>query len=326
MPTFSFFIVAGTILSAATYVAKKQDELFKAYRDTQTKRDKKRLSNLLEQFSFLAAFGGALESFGSFSDTFFGRKLLSWRSLRRSALVSLCCFAFFCSASLYINAARGSLHLSVFRPALVATFLMLLVACVAIDYVSVCATRWLIRLANERTGVFKSLIFVVDFLLSALIFTFLFTPAKLIISGVASSELAVWMREPLTFIWSEIQPWWHLAELPMLLRVTHDVHFSLGPDGKTVPMEPIQTVVSYIYPESAAFLSSMLTSMWLWLYLSAWLATAFTARLDIVKRFAVRHATVKADPIAVLNFWLQLIVFAIAIVLVAALAFVEYVI
>lgn len=110
----------------------------------------------------------------------------------------------------------------------------------------------------------------------------------------------------------------------MLLRVTHDVHFVLGPSGKAVPAEPIQTIVSYIYPESAAFFSSMLTSIWLWMYLSAWLATILTARLDIVKRFAVRHATVKADPIAVLNFWLQLFIVAIALVLIAILAVVEF--
>lgn len=326
MPNFSFLLAAGAILSAANYVAKKQDELFKAYRDTQTKRDKRRLSKVLEQFSFLKAFDGVLESFGSFSDTFFGRRLLSWRALGRSAVVSLCCFAFLCSVSLYINLVRGRLRLGIFQPTVISTFLMLLVACIVIDYISVCATRWLIRISKERSGHFKILVFVADFLLSAVIFTLLFTPSKIIISGVASSELATWMRKPIEFIWSETQPWWHLTELPMLLRVTHDVHFTLGADGKPVPTEPIQTVVSYIYPESAAFFSSMLTSMWLWMYLSAWLVSGLTARLDVVKRFAVRHAAVKADPIAVLNFWLQMIVFAVALVIVAALAVFEYVI
>jgi hypothetical protein len=57
----------------------------------------------------------------------------------------------------------------------------------------------------------------------------------------------------------------------MLLRVTHDVNFVIGPPcGKAVPAEPIQTIVSYIYPESAAFFNSMLTLTWLWMYLTAW--------------------------------------------------------
>jgi hypothetical protein len=50
----------------------------------------------------------------------------------------------------------------------------------------------------------------------------------------------------------------------------------------------------------------------------------FTAKLDIVKPFAVRHATVKADPIAVLNFWLQRFIVAIALILIAILAVVEF--
>lgn len=91
-----------------------------------------------------------------------------------------------------------------------------------------------------------------------------------------------------------------------------------------ISIDKIDIAISYMYPVSAAFFSGMLTSIWLWFYLLARMATCVTAKLDIAKKFAVKHADVKRDPLATLNFFIRMGIYGIAATLLLVLAVFEF--
>lgn len=121
----TFLACAGTICGAAAIAAKWQDELLKAYRDTQTKQDKKRLSKTIQDFSISKAFSEALDSFGAYSNVFFGKRLFSLRSLMRSASTSAFFLIFLLSISVYVNLHHGHLQRGIITGPVIHAFSLL---------------------------------------------------------------------------------------------------------------------------------------------------------------------------------------------------------
>ncbi|WP_124483336.1 hypothetical protein [Burkholderia cenocepacia] len=320
----SFFVCISAVCGAAAVAVKWQDDLLKAYREIQTRRDKKRLVQIIQRFSFSDTFNHAFDTFGAYSNTFFGSSIFSWRAFIRSATISIVLLALLVSISIYFGLRNGSLTRAIVTGPVVHSFMALVVVSVLIDYVSVSATRGLISIAREKSSGFKLFILFADFLLSAIIFFSIFVPVRLAMVGVPESELISWLRQPINFVVTEIKPWVHLTQIKIFLSVVRDVRFSIGPNGVPVPIDPIDTVVSYAYPESAAFFSSMLTSVWLWLYLLAWLATCAATKLDVVKKFAVKHVDVRRAPLAALSFFIRIGILGVAVVLVIFLSIFEF--
>jgi hypothetical protein len=252
------------------------------------------------------------------ADRFFGKKLFSWRAFARSVVLSLT-WAVAVSAVfvlIYPNY-RSWLTMPLAAHTIAASALGMLVVVAIADFLSVCASRWIVRLAFRHQGA-KVVVFALlgDVVASVLIFYLAFESAKTLITA---AEFA----EPL----EAVSLWLKPNQLPILLLTMNELTGNMLrplPDGSIEIVGGLKVEVVYAFPESVFFWSSLLTSIWLWLYFCSYWTLVLALRLDRLRALALRLFEFEAKPFHAFGLVTVVVCFVIgtlSIALYAVLAF-----
>ncbi|WP_028102854.1 hypothetical protein [Pseudoduganella violaceinigra] len=235
---------------------------------------KQEMIKFAKKRSLLPASRSAFKFFLYVSDRFFGPKILSWKAVRRSvalsgvwiALVLAFCALMFPSYTSWLeNAASRHLILKSAGP--------LIAVSLAIDFLSTSLTRKIIHLSVGKRSLSPFGAVIIDLFLSILLFYLLFTAAKGVVvpgfSALGPAEaLDIWLNPA-------VLP----TQLQLLGDLTSDMLVPSGRGGFDIK-GGLLTELVYAFPESILFLSSLLTSVWLWLYLIGYLVLYMAVRLD----------------------------------------------
>jgi hypothetical protein len=267
---------------------------------------------IVERGTIVPALRAAFKFFALSADQFFGPKLLSFRSVTMSTLLSTfwigvvlaTCLAVFPNYSSWLSS-KASLNLIARSAAL------LFVTTIVADFISVCATRFIVRvvLGKGRSWLLPALI--VDLVVSAGIFYVLFSSAKFLL----------FPSLPFPGIFTSFETWLNPAGLPIQMQFLQDLTSDmLVPDGSgafKISGNLLAEVV-YAFPESVTFFSSLLTSLWLWLYVVTYLLLVAAVRLErrwsAAKRLLnLEHSPMYSLSLAVLTTYISLSALVLAI-------------
>lgn len=223
-------------------------------------------------------------------DRFFGKSLFSWRALSRSVLLSLAWVVLILGVCVAIFPNyRSWLAGSPMLPIVLKSAAWLLLASMLIDYLSICVTRALIRWSLTRGKVVVLGVAVADIVISATLFYLLFTVAKYWATPGRSFATPV---ESLS-LWSD------LSGLPLQLQTLNNLTSDMVrrlPDGSIAFIGGLDTEIVYAFPEGILFFSSLLTSVWMWLYVTAYWTVVSTVRIDRVKSAVLPHLNTEREP------------------------------
>jgi hypothetical protein len=178
-------------------------------------------------------------SFAEVFDTVFGPTLLSWKCFWRSAIASLI-------AWIAVAILNGGFTAALARQYPVEVFAFGLSCAVLVDFLSLCESRWMIRILARRSGGLRSAnILLLDYVLSAAIFVLGFNFMYLGLSHHAPYNVTKWPSE----LWRVL---------------TWNREFGAFLPGAQ---------------------STFLTSIWLWLYALSGLLIRLGGRVGIVAVF-----------------------------------------
>ncbi|THF63289.1 hypothetical protein [Pseudothauera rhizosphaerae] len=273
---------------------------------------RQRLRELLLERKLLPAMRGAFVYFLRASDRYFGPKLFSWKALLRSIALSIFWIAGVLAACIAVYPNYSSwLGGNISRKLILQSAGVLLAASLVADYVSVCVTRAIARAVMAKGRLWLMSAVAVDLVASVLVFYFLFTSAKLVVHP-ANGALG---------LLDSLRVWFNPAGLPIgiefLRPLSADMLVARG-DGNFDIKGGLLTEIVYAFPESVLFLSSLLTSVWLWLYVLGYLILFAAVRLDRIGVSARRFLKTTEDPI---NSLALAIVIASAVLFTIILAF-----
>lgn len=101
-----------------------------------------------------------------------------------------------------------------------------------------------------------------------------------------------------------IENWLTPSNLTTTLEVLKDFDISKGHitnDGTISFNEPLETAVTYAFPEGVFFTTSLLTSLWLWIYIAAYWLAYIALRLDSAKNIILNHMNIEEKPLSALT-------------------------
>jgi uncharacterized membrane protein len=257
---------------------------------------KRQLSQLTHERRLLPVIRAAFVFFLYASDKYFGPRLISWQALRRSAALSIVwiIFVLVMCVALYPNYTSW-LGNKMSRQLILQSAGILLLVSLLIDYISVCVTRAIVQTAARKGR--SALIFAViaDLVISVLLFYIFFTATKSFLQPHTT---------PMGLVES-LQVWLSPGTLPVNLQFLQSLNSNmLIPRGENSfdIKGGLLTEIVYAFPESVLFFSSLLTSIWLWLYVIAYALLFVTVRLDRVGTRAKRYLQLSENPIYALAF------------------------
>lgn len=262
---------------------------------------------LTSKFKSLRLTPGARSAFSHFlfaADRYFGNSIFSWKALRRSVVLSLSWVLLILALCLYMYPNyRSWLGDRLMGHLILKSALWLLFASLLIDFLSVCVTRALVRWSLPRSKFVILGIAVADIAISIVLFYLLFNSAKLIVTPGSFPTPA-----------ASLSVWTNLQGLPVLLQTLNDLTSDMLrrlPDGTIKIVGGLNTEIVYAFPEGIVFFSSLLTSVWMWLYVTAYWVMITAVKIDRVKAFIEPHLNIEREPFFAI---------AYAIFVVAALA------
>lgn len=238
------------------------------------------------------------------NNAIFGYKILSWKALWVSFLltnmwgaifISVFCFKY----SLFRAWMMNIIELESLRwPALIVYFSVLVV-----EFLSISFTRKIYRVTlSDGKRTFAWALFL-DIVGSVGLYYVGLTFAKLVLLHHTAMS-------PIT----SVEVWLDPNNLTTLLRVVEDFDMSnFKPDGEghLTTSVPLSTEVVYAFPEGVFFFTSLLTSIWLWGYISAYSVAYACVRIDRFKPVLWRWVKIEEQPLLVLSVLSGLVVFAV---------------
>ncbi len=250
---------------------------------------KRRLATKFKSMQLTPDARAAFSHFLFAADRFFGNAIFSWKSLRRSIVLSLSWVLLILALCLYMYPNyRSWLGDRLMGKLILKSTLWLLFASLLIDFLSVCITRSLIRWSLPRSKFAILGVALADIAISAVLFYVMFNSAKLIVAPGSFStpfeSLAVWTN---------------LQGLPILLQTLNDLTSDMLrrlPDGTIEIVGGLNTEIVYAFPEGIVFFSSLLTSVWMWLYVTAYWSVVTAVRIDRVKTFLGSQINMEHEP------------------------------
>lgn len=251
---------------------------------------KQELISFAKKRRLLPASRSAFKFFLYASDRYFGKKLISWKALLKSVLLSgvwivfvlALCIAFFPNYRSWLG--QGPV-----RHLIVNSALPLVLAALFIDYVSICITRSIIKASMGKGAIAPFLAILLDLFVSILLFYLLFSLTKTVIQPGDT---------PLGPI-ASLQMWFDPSTLPSQMQfldsLTRDMLVKVG-DGQYDIKGQFRAEVVYAFPESILFLSSLLTSVWLWLYCVGYMLLYAAVRIDMLSGWAKVRLNIDHSP------------------------------
>lgn len=244
-----------------------------------SKLGREEIARIAKKRVILPASRSAFSFFLYASDHFFGKRLFSWRALCRSfALSGLWIFLVLAICWYSFPNYKSWLGSELSRNLILRHSLPLIFAGVAIDFLSLCLTRYVIRSSIGKKAAHPFLSLLIDFLLSVLLFYVGFSLAKIaVLPGHTAlgpiDSLRLWLTP-------SVLP----SEFQLLQSLTADMLVPVG-GGVFDIKGGLLTELVYAFPEAILFFSSLLSSVWLWLYVGGYILLYIAVRLDRVSQW-----------------------------------------
>lgn len=236
------------------------------------------------------------------TDIIYGKKIISLRSFFSSSIIS----------SLWVIALLSYSYLSAFpnkqwifsNPVtpIIYKFIGFFIIGIIIDYISSCSTRWLF---NKYIGlnIKKQItITLLNSTLSVIIFVIFYTTIKELLITKSFSfitfydNLISWISNPM--------------EINTLFKFITDAYFIDRGNGSFDIINGNAEVI-FAFPEGIMFLSSLLTSLWSWMFLLALLVNKVTNWFDRSKDFLLKQSSIDSKPIFTLGMIISILLIPI---------------
>jgi hypothetical protein len=235
-----------------------------------------------------------LEIYLNLNNTLFGRKIFSLRSFSVSAiLTSIWGICFTLNFAYSFPTFDQALDMMVNTPNLRNLALLALLVVLIIDYLSISMTRKIYRTTVAK-GKSSFLVALVSDLLGSVALYYV---------GISIFKFFISDRFLLNPS-DSVRIWTDPTQVSMGIRVIEDFDFSAGHriDANTFQFDkPLETVVTYMFPEGVFFISSLMTSVWLWMYVLAYSAAWLMVRVNKIKKFVLPHLNVDKKPLTTLT-------------------------
>lgn len=259
---------------------------------------KQEIARVAKKRVLLPASRSAFNFFVLASDKFFGKKLFSWKAFLRSVVLSaLWIFLILAICFFTIPNYKIWLGSELSRKLILNSAVPLVSASLVLDFFSLCLTRYIVKssLGKRNTHIYISIL--IDLFLSVLLFYIGFSLVK------AAFSPGHMIMGPLDALHIWLSPSVLPTEIMTLQPLTTDM---LVPDGKgafTIK-GGLLTEIVYGFPEAILFLSSLFTSIWLWLYVLGYVLLYSAVRIDkvsvwLTKRLDFDHSPATAVAIAI---------------------------
>ncbi|WP_124674370.1 hypothetical protein [Burkholderia cepacia] len=219
------------------------------------------------------------------SDAVFGSRLLSLRSLVTSVGISIGWIMVFLLVSLLMFGRSLWVFNEVFTPFVVTRFWGFAVLGVFVDFLSTLVMRWLLLTSLSAGPVKRCFVVGASVLLVVANFYVVFGVAKWIVTGYGFAG-----------VFDSIENWiFNYSGLDLLSKLIHDA--TLVPDGPgQYKIMNGETEVVYAFPEGLFFLSSLLTTVWIWLHLGSALLLKIAIKVDAMKNWLISLSNIGEKP------------------------------
>lgn len=288
--THGFILAAGLALGGFLTLCK----LFEIFEKVLRKDKLQRIVDGVMHISFRAGARKILALWVYINNAIFGHKLMSWRAFWVSFLLTniwalIFILVFSARYSMFRVWMLNIIEIGTLRwSALVIYFSVLI-----IEFLSICLTRKIYRLALSKGKKVFGWALLADLIGSVSLYYFGLSVAKLIFlhrSTMSPVEaLLVWLGP---------------ENLTTLLQVTENFDMSnFKPDGHGAFKTdiPLSTEIVYAFPEGVFFFTSLLTSIWLWGYIAAYSLAYVCVRIDRLHPVLWRWVRIDEQPLLVLS-------------------------
>lgn len=294
----SFLLAMGVAIGAILSFCKLFENV-----DKILKKDKlQRIADGVMRVSFRVGARKILAIWVNINNSLFGYKLLSWQALGVSVLLTNVWAVIFIGLSCINYPALREwlwniMTLNSLRwPALVVYASILL-----IDFLSICLTRKIYRTTLSRGNKIFARALLVDLFASFLVYY----------AGLSAVKLAFLHQTSLSPI-ASLGIWLEPNNLTTILRALNDFDISsFKPNGHGgyTSEAPFSSEVVYAFPEGIFFVTSILTSIWLWGYIAAYSLAYVCVRIDKLQILLWRSLKIEEQPLLVLSMLTGLIFF-----------------
>lgn len=262
-------------------------------------------------FAFTTRIRPAFVFFVAAADHYFGPKLFSVRAFGKSALLTVFWMAMVLTVFVFLFPSyQYTLKVIMMDDIIFRSAASLILATIVIDFLSACLTRGLISWSLPRGRFVIAGIVGLDLIASIALFYLFFNVARLLVGAsflTPSQALSNWTT--------------NLSGVPAELATTNTVIVEDLPDGTSRFLSPetgaetgLSTELVYAFPEVVSFISSLLTSAWMWLYAVAYLILTFAVKTDTLKGRLVSYLDFDTNPFFAMSTMILVIAIVIAVV------------
>ena len=276
---FAFVAIPCTFVAVAKYL----DEVFGS--GTFAKKIARQFAEMRLTPYFSKAYGNAFD----LPNFIYGVRVISLRSFCVSVLVAILWFAIQCLFIAIIDGENAWFFNSVFTPLVIKRLWQFILIGATIDFISLCATRWMLAYAINKSFLQQLFVLVADAILSIGIFFVLFSTTKNFILGDLSGRTF--------FSLGVLESWFNLPfNLQLTIQLLNDANVIPNGDG-TSKLKNFNTVVVYAYPEGMLFISSLLTSIWIWLIIITQKIYGVAYQSNRFKNWMIKQSNIESKPI-----------------------------
>ncbi|TCG09228.1 hypothetical protein BZM27_06850 [Paraburkholderia steynii] len=245
----------------------------------------KRFAAELRKLAATPSFSKAYVLASLSSEAVFGSRMLSLRAVSVSVAISIGWIVTFLVISWLMYGHRLWLFDGTFPPFVVKRFWGFAVLGILADFLSTVVTRKLLLVSVSAGALAKWLVVAGNVLLVTANFYLMFSVAKWIFVGSGFENIV-----------DSVRNWiFNFSGLDLLNRLVHDA--TLVPDGfGQFRIENGETEVVYAFPEGLFFLSSILTTVWVWLHLGGALLLKAAINVDALKNRLVSLSNIDGKP------------------------------
>ena len=282
----SLFILLTTIVGVHAAIA--------IFEETISEATRAKMGHRLLTGDFRKGTRKILEIYLSINNTLFGKRIFSLRSFGVSViLTSMWAACFMLNYGYTFPQFKNALYMIAQTPNLRALAIKAFFVVLLIDYLSISMTRKIYRTTVAKGR--KS------FLLAA--FTDLTCSIALYYAGLSIFKYILSDQFFLSLS-DSLEIWFSPNEITMGVQVVNDFDFSKGLRVDSSALEfdpPLETQVTYLFPEGVFFISSLMTSVWLWMYLLAYSAAWLMVRINKIKKVLLPHLNIDKKPLTTLT-------------------------
>ncbi len=251
----------------------------------------RRLGVSFKDFKLPASFSRAYVNTVFLSDAIFGSKIFSLRALLASAAMTTIWIAVQCGLIVVIDGSAAWVFSDIFVQAIAYQFWGFLILGVGIDFLSVCATRYIIVYALNRTVKTQITILLLELIFSIVLFYLCYQSSKYLFVSSLDKDVEYSSLLQSLNIWTT-----NLFHVDLVLQAVDDITI-IPNSSESFDVQNGNTRVVYAVPEGMLFMSSLLTSLWIWAVVVMQLFLDFLRKIISMKNMLVIQSSIETKPI-----------------------------